>query len=94
MKPNGKVLALWTDNEPMIVESKNPISQAPIIAMNMSWVSSDCIGACWKVKSDGARLLANTLQYAAAFKPMKLGFALFVKCNYKQLTNICIHFEI
>lgn len=80
---------------PMIVESRNTLSNAIIMAMNISWVSSEAIDSCWDVNSDGAKLLSNTLHYCASYLPgsQKFKQALLFKLQSFAYTNVTFEYK-
>lgn len=59
------LVASWSDGQPMIVEGAGP-SGGRIVGLNLFPPSSDAMSEFWDRNTDGGRLIANALLFAAA----------------------------
>jgi hypothetical protein len=61
----AQVAGFWSNNEPLVASCAGP-SGGRMVALNLYPPSADVIGINWLSTSDGAVLIANALDYAAA----------------------------
>lgn len=59
--------AHWSDDNPLVVVKE--VGDHPIVALNFFPVSSNVESGFWQANTDGARLMANALRYAAGGLP-------------------------
>ncbi len=62
------VVASWSDREPLVVVGSSP-SSGRVVGLNLFPPSSDARPDLWNSASDGARLIANALLFAANHRP-------------------------
>lgn len=65
VNPCAEVVASWSNDEPLVAVCSGP-QGGNVVALNMFPPSSDAGMDGWPVATDGARLMANALRFAAA----------------------------
>ncbi len=67
--PAPAVVATWSNGQPLVVIKSKPAG-GRVVSLNMFPPSSDALSDSWDRHTDGARLIANTLLFAANHAPV------------------------
>jgi hypothetical protein len=68
-RPGAIAVADWSNGQPLVTEWPAPTTRHPVVALNFFPPSSDARNDFWLATTNGGRLMANALNFAATPEP-------------------------